>query len=79
MKANGGKHPHMKLDPEPYRELHRQVLERDGWRCQTCGSMRHLEVHHLQFRSHSGQDIEQNLITLCAQCHARVHAKLSPK
>jgi 5-methylcytosine-specific restriction endonuclease McrA len=37
--------------------------------------MRHLEVHHLRFRSHSGQDTEQNLITLCTQCHARVHAK----
>jgi 5-methylcytosine-specific restriction endonuclease McrA len=75
MKANGGKHSRMKRNPERYRELHRQVLDRDGWHCQTCGSMRHLEVHHLQFRSHSGQDTEQNLITLCTQCHARVHGK----
>ena len=36
----------IKLDSESYSKLHRQVLERDRWRCQFCGSMRHLQVHH---------------------------------
>jgi len=40
------------------------VLRRDGWQCQFCGSRAHLEVHHQRFRSHSGQDYEDNLITL---------------
>jgi cytochrome c553 len=31
--------------------------------------MQHLQVHHLKFRSQSGGDEEQNLITLCAECH----------
>jgi 5-methylcytosine-specific restriction endonuclease McrA len=30
-------------------------------------------VHHLKFRSHSGGDVEQNLITLCTECHEQVH------
>jgi len=68
------KAPRLRLDATGYRELHQQVLERDGWRCQICGSMQHLQVHHLKFRSHSGEDLEENLITLCADCHARVHA-----
>lgn len=55
--------------------MHRQVLERDGWRCQTCGSMHRLQVHHLKFRSQSGDDSEENLITLCAECHAQLHQK----
>ena len=38
-----------------------------------CGSMQHLQVHHQKFRSQSGGDEEQNLITLCAECHARIH------
>jgi len=63
----------IKLDSESYSKLHRQVLKRDGWRCQVCGSMQHLQVHHLKFRSHSGSDSEENLITLCAQCHAQAH------
>ena len=35
--------------------------------------MQNLQVHHLKFRSHSGSDEEQNLITLCAECHEQMH------
>ena len=73
MKKIPTKNPRIRLDANNYRNLHRQVLERDNWRCQTCCSMQHLQVHHLKFRSQSGGDEEQNLITLCAECHARVH------
>ena len=69
------KNPRLRLDSTNYHELHRQVLERDGWRCQVCGSMQNLQVHHLKFRSHSGGDTEQNLITLCTECHERAHRK----
>jgi 5-methylcytosine-specific restriction endonuclease McrA len=75
MKRVRGKSPQLRLDGISYRELHRKVLERDGWRCQACGGMQHLQVHHLKFRSHSGGDVEQNLITLCAECHSHLHSK----
>ncbi len=63
----------LRLDPLSYESLRQQILRRDGWRCQSCGSMSNLEVHHREFRSHSGIDAEENLITLCTACHARVH------
>ena len=66
----------MRLDPESYESLRQQVLRRDGWRCQSCGTMSNLEVHHKQFRSHSGDDSEENLITLCSPCHASVHGQM---
>ena len=75
MKKVRGKTSRLRLDANSYHELHRQVLKRDGWRCQLCGSMQHLQVHHLTFRSHSGADEEQNLITLCAACHEQMHGK----
>ena len=67
------KQPRVKLDLEAYRKLHRQILERDAWRCQMCGRMQRLQVHHLEFRSRCGSDSEENLITLCAECHAQMH------
>jgi 5-methylcytosine-specific restriction endonuclease McrA len=73
MRRTLGKTPRVRLDANSYRKLHRQMLERDGWRCQMCGGMQHLQVHHLKPRSHSGSDVEQNLITLCAECHERAH------
>ena len=67
------KHPRLRLDPHSYKELYRQVLARDNWRCQVCGSRDNLQVHHQQLRSQQGSDEESNLITLCAGCHAQLH------
>ena len=67
------KQPRMRLDPDLYERLRREILRRDSWRCQSCGTKSNLEVHHQGFRSQSGDDSEQNLITLCSACHAVVH------
>jgi len=63
----------IRLDGEAYQKLHQQILERDGWRCQACGSLRGLEVHHIQRMSHQGEDSEENLISLCSECHRTMH------
>jgi 5-methylcytosine-specific restriction endonuclease McrA len=63
----------VRLDEASYEALRLQVLRRDSWRCQSCGSLSNLEVHHQRFRSQSGEDSEQNLITLCAPCHVAEH------
>ena len=67
------KRPRLRLDPEPYEQLRKHVLRRDRWQCQCCGGRSNLEVHHKEFRSRSGNDSEQNLITLCVSCHSLVH------
>jgi 5-methylcytosine-specific restriction endonuclease McrA len=63
----------LRLEPEAHEQLYRQVLERDGWRCQACGKRANLQVHHIVLRSQSGADIEDNLITLCSECHDQIH------
>ena len=65
--------PRLKLDSDQYRQLWKEILERDGWRCQRCGSSSNLQVHHRKFRSRFGDDAAQNLITLCAHCHRTEH------
>ncbi len=67
------KQSRLRLDPESYEQLCQEVLQRDNWRCQACGTTSNLEVHHQQHRSKSGDDSERNLITLCAACHKNVH------
>jgi 5-methylcytosine-specific restriction endonuclease McrA len=73
MKCVRPKQARLRLDPREYEHLRRAVLRRDGWRCQWCGAISNLEVHHREFRSQSGDDSEPNLITLCSTCHATVH------
>jgi 5-methylcytosine-specific restriction endonuclease McrA len=67
------KRARVKLDPETYAHLCQQVLDRDSWRCQSCGRASQLQVHHLRFRSALGDDSFENLITLCVLCHASIH------
>jgi 5-methylcytosine-specific restriction endonuclease McrA len=67
------KHSRAKLKPAAYAQLCRQVLNRDGWRCQICGRASELQVHHISFRSALGDDDMGNLITLCFSCHGEVH------
>ena len=74
MRPNGSQPP-LRLDPVSYESLRLQVLHRDGWRCQSCGAMSNLQIHHKLFRSQSGEDSEDNLITLCVTCHEGVHLR----
>lgn len=46
--------PRLKLGAKVYKELRNQVLARDGWRCQSCGSAKNLQVRHLRARSKLG-------------------------
>jgi len=69
------KQPPIRLEQQDYQNLREQVLRRDRWRCQLCGSMINLEVHHKRFRSHLGWDQEVNLVTLCLDCHSSIHGR----
>ncbi len=67
------KRPRLMLDKESYERLWKRILERDGWRCQNCGCLENLQVHHVIRKSSLGNDEEENLMTLCASCHRSVH------
>ena len=67
----------IKLGKQVYRRLMKKVLERDGWRCRKCGSLKDLQVHHQIRRSQQGHDALGNLVTLCAYCHMAEHGLLS--
>ena len=70
---NKQKHHASQADSNVSAELRLAILVRDSWRCQNCGGMQRLEVHHQLFRSHGGADDPNNLITLCGECHKVVH------
>ena len=68
--------PRIRLDPDAYKAICKEVLSRDSWRCQNCGTAENLQVHHIQSRSKLGHDRLENLITLCVSCHESLHRKI---
>lgn len=71
-----------KLQSREWQEVCRRVRLRDGHRCQICGKSYSLEVHHTTYYDENGvsivgreADFLDKLITLCEECHRKVHRK----
>ena len=57
-----------------YANCREYVLQRDQYTCQLCKkTQRELHAHHVIWQSKGGGDVAENLLTLCVQCHDRVH------
>jgi 5-methylcytosine-specific restriction endonuclease McrA len=54
----------------------RAILARDGFRCQYCGTSRHLTLDHIVPRSRGGVSSWENIVTSCAPCNVRKGACL---
>lgn len=48
--------------------------------CEYCGrTFGPMQVHHIKPRGAGGDDVRENLICLCPECHTRVHAGEIPR
>lgn len=67
------------LTDAEYAALKKKVLKRDGWKCRNprCKRRSNLHVHHIIFRSQQGPDTMGNLVTICNDCHDRIHVALT--
>ncbi len=54
---------------EPWKQLRKEVLYRDSFKCVLCGTMGNLNIHHV--RRGMGITI-RDLVTLCPSCHGKV-------
>lgn len=59
-------------------ELRNSILIRDGYKCQACKGVEHLQVHHVKYVK--GGKIwdspAKDLVTLCGACHEKIHGIL---
>lgn len=60
-------------------EVKRAVWDRDGGRCVCCGSRMASPNAHYIARSQGGLGIEQNVLTLCADCHRKYDQSVKRK
>jgi len=74
-----GHYPEETVDYEPYitspewKARARQIRKRDGYACQDCGATdKPLDVHHLTYER-LGNELDEDLITLCRECHDARH------
>lgn len=51
-----------------------RARQRDDYKCRLCGISGQLEVHHNNYDC-LGNESSSDVVTLCADCHARHHDK----
>ncbi len=56
----------------PYKKImltRKNIMRRDGHRCQYCGSPDRLTIDHVQPKSRGGRDAWDNLVAACVPCN----------
>ena len=69
-----------------WRDKRNSILARDGYKCKYCGSKRFLNVHHKYYLKYPNNQMvppwkynDDALITLCNNCHKKVHQQKNIK
>ena len=56
------------------KQRHYGHLVKNGW-CACCGKgTLETEWHHIIFRSQGGDESDENILEVCRECHAKIHA-----
>lgn len=61
------------IKSDAWKERAAKRKDLDGNRCARCGAKERLHTHHINYRNFRNEDVEKDLITLCADCHEYVH------
>lgn len=67
---------HQQLEHPLWEKKRNIILKRDQYQCRLCGSKHNLQVHHIKYSSDkkAWEYPNLDLITLCEECHKKVHA-----
>ena len=66
------------------RECYQAVDARDGGKCRICGRwakpdavglLERMHRHHMVYRSQGGEHAPENVLSVCAACHAAIHVR----
>lgn len=62
-----------RIKVKDYKQFRQEILKRDNFTCQECGSKYRLQVHHIKSRKDYPELImdKDNCITLCISCHSK--------
>ena len=62
------------INSNQWKEVRHRILNRDGLKCFVCENTHDLQVHHRTY-DRLGIEDDEDLITLCKNCHSKLHGK----
>jgi hypothetical protein len=61
------------LDSPAWKQKREERLRLDHGRCAACGTRENLRCHHVSYANLGSEDVEDDLLTLCQDCHDELH------
>ena len=61
------------IGSKQWQEKRFQRMQIDNHKCVLCGSRYNLQVHHVDYGNLGIEDLAEDLVTLCRNCHKRIH------
>ena len=55
------------------KDLKRELITKRGEKCEICGSVEHIELHHINPISEGGANSRSNSMLVCSKCHQKLH------
>lgn len=55
--------------------IRKRALHRAGYKCERCRSHEHLHVHHKTYARFGGNELPEDLMVLCVDCHTVQHGR----
>ena len=66
--------------PKNVRVKNKKIISKKKHNCEYCGKKNcYTNTHHIKSKGSGGDDVEDNLIELCSNCHRAVHDGLISK
>ena len=65
--------------PKNSRIVNKKLLKDKTGICEICGKKTNTEKHHIKTKGSGGDDVSDNLIEVCRNCHIRIHTGEIPK
>jgi len=63
---------HEYIHSEIWRARASEMIRKGGYRCQQCGNIGKLEVHHNAY-NRLGAELDSDLLVVCKKCHEKIH------
>jgi len=55
------------------RTLKKRMIKKYGCICMICGSVDHIEIHHIKRVADGGDHTDANCLLFCVSCHTHQH------
>lgn len=58
---------------EQWLQMKRAIIRKRGRKCEMCGALSLLELHHKNYDMEPGKEKETDLLLICDKCHNSLH------